>query len=99
MHKRDVGVTAEDHIVLLSTCSASSTNGRDILIGKCGDEARGNPFAGVGDGKKQPSADGIVNDLTRLLWTLLLLLASALVSTRLLLATYRRRKRGKRERK
>ena len=29
-----VDVTANDRIVLLSTCSASSTNGRDILIGK-----------------------------------------------------------------
>lgn len=30
----DVPVTTNDHIVLLSTCSESSTNGRDILIGK-----------------------------------------------------------------
>ncbi|MCL2866272.1 MAG: class B sortase [Clostridia bacterium] len=34
VHKRDIGVTIQDHIILLSTCSASSTNGRDILAGR-----------------------------------------------------------------
>ena len=31
---RDVSVTADDRIVLLSTCSPNSTNGRDILVGR-----------------------------------------------------------------
>ena len=35
---RDIGVTAEDRIVLLSTCSAESTNGRDILVARVTDE-------------------------------------------------------------
>ena len=34
---RDIGVTAEDRIILLSTCSSSSTNGRDILAGRITD--------------------------------------------------------------
>ena len=38
MYSRDVGVSIEDSIVLLSTCSASSTNGRDILVGRLSDE-------------------------------------------------------------
>jgi len=38
MYTRDIGITTEDHIVLLSTCSSSSTNGRDILIGRVTDE-------------------------------------------------------------
>jgi sortase B len=37
-HTRDVPVTIADRIVLLSTCSASSTNGRDILVGRITDE-------------------------------------------------------------
>ena len=35
---RDIRVTVEDRIVLLSTCSGESTNGRDILIGRITDE-------------------------------------------------------------
>ena len=35
---RDIGVTAENRIVLLSTCSAESTNGRDILVARITDE-------------------------------------------------------------
>jgi len=33
-HIRDIGVTVDDRIILLSTCSSCSTNGRDILIGR-----------------------------------------------------------------
>ena len=34
MHTRDVGVSADDSIILLTTCSGASTNGRDILVGR-----------------------------------------------------------------
>jgi len=45
MHTReDVQVTINDRIVLLSTCSPNSTNGRDILIGKITDAPHSNPF-------------------------------------------------------
>ena len=40
----DVPVGVGDRIVLLSTCSSSSTNGRDILIGKITDETYDDPF-------------------------------------------------------
>ena len=38
MHTRDIGVTIEDRIILLSTCSEDSTNGRDILVGRISKE-------------------------------------------------------------
>ncbi|MCL2105479.1 MAG: class B sortase [Oscillospiraceae bacterium] len=44
IHTRGVPVTADDKIVLLSTCSGASTNGRDILVGKITDEPREDPF-------------------------------------------------------
>jgi len=37
-HTRETEVTADDRIILLSTCSSRSTNGRDILVGKITDE-------------------------------------------------------------
>ena len=44
IHKRAVRVSADDRIVLLSTCSSSSTNGRDILLGKITDVTFADPF-------------------------------------------------------
>jgi len=44
LHTRDIQVTAEDRIVLLSTCSASSTNGRDILVARITAETYDDPF-------------------------------------------------------
>lgn len=44
MHYRETGVKAEDRIVLLSTCTSDSTNGRHILVGKLTDKAEENPF-------------------------------------------------------
>ncbi|MCL2002567.1 MAG: class B sortase [Oscillospiraceae bacterium] len=38
IHTRDIGVSTADRIVLLSTCSTDSTNGRDILIGRMTNE-------------------------------------------------------------
>jgi sortase B len=44
VHMRDIGITIEDNIVLLTTCSSHSTNGRDILVGRITDEVFENPF-------------------------------------------------------
>ena len=59
VHKRDVGVTAEDRIVLLSTCSTNSTNGRDILVGRITDETYDDPSssAGTSAGIRQTATD------------------------------------------
>ena len=50
--RKDVSVTIDDRIVLLSTCSSESTNGRDILIAKIIDKAPQNPF------EKEQTQDG-----------------------------------------
>ena len=50
IYTRDIGVTADDRIVLLSTCSSDSTNGRDILIGRLSDGAFDDPFYAEDDG-------------------------------------------------
>ena len=44
IYTRDAGGAAEDRLVLLSTCSSSSTNGRDILVGRITDAAYENTF-------------------------------------------------------
>ena len=42
--REDVSVTVNDRIVLLSTCSSESTNGRDILIAKIIENVPEDPF-------------------------------------------------------
>ena len=44
INKRDIDVTTKDHILLMSTCSSSSTNGRDILFGRITHEVFKDPF-------------------------------------------------------
>lgn len=44
IHSRDIGVTTADRIVLLTTCSSSSTNGRDILVARVTDELYDDTF-------------------------------------------------------
>ena len=43
-YTRNIIVTEDDHIIMLSTCSSDSTNGRDILIGRIGDDVYENLF-------------------------------------------------------
>ena len=44
-HTRDIGVTADDRIVLLATCTSEFTNGRHLLAAKIHDTPFPNPFA------------------------------------------------------
>ena len=64
-HTRRVQVTAGDKIVLLSTCSASATNGRDILAAKLTDEIYKDPFRSDETGKK---GNGLAVDRLPGLW-------------------------------
>ena len=43
IHSREITITPDDHIVLLTTCTVSSTNGRHILAGKITDEVYPDP--------------------------------------------------------
>jgi len=57
---RDIGVTVKDRIVLLSTCSAESTNGRDILIARITDDTFDDAFkpTEINNTGMQAAADG-----------------------------------------
>ena len=77
MYKRDIGVTIGDRIVLFTTCSSASTNGRDILAGKVTDETYDDPFTNAepNDGIGQPDTgvqSGFVKEAP--VWPLLLIL-------------------------
>ncbi|MCL2122313.1 MAG: class B sortase [Clostridiales bacterium] len=50
MYYRDIGVTTGDHLLLLTTCSADSTNGRDVLVGRITEQTYADPFANRGAG-------------------------------------------------
>jgi len=69
MYQRDIGVTIKDNIVLLATCSSSTTNGRDLLVGKITNKAYSDPFNVEEDSNTE---DGLV--IKVLLWPLLLIL-------------------------
>lgn len=34
LHQRDIALSPDDHLVLLTTCSPTTTNGRDVLVGR-----------------------------------------------------------------
>lgn len=59
MYTRDIGVSVEDHILLLTTCSTDATNGRDILVARITDERYGDAFKTEekSDAIKQASVD------------------------------------------
>ncbi|MCL2654492.1 MAG: class B sortase [Coriobacteriia bacterium] len=56
-----VKVTSADRLVLLSTCSGSSTNGRDILVGRITDATYSDPFAGELSKARNPVIDRLIN--------------------------------------
>jgi len=101
-HTRDIGVTAQDHIVLLSTCSATSTNGRDLLVGRVTDAVFDDPtiHAKIGDKPRQPDGDSLYCFVKEIpIWTLLLALVLAIRLVVYILVTYHKWKRCKKEQK
>ena len=90
MYKRDIGVTSEDQIVLLSTCSSSSTNGRDVLAGRLTGETYEDPFL------KTKANDADVDNqsgLVKEIYLLNILLALLLII--IIIVIYHRRKNSK----
>lgn len=97
LHTRDIQVTAQDRIVLLSTCSASSTNGRDILVAKITEQPHGDPFATAHETDNPGSAwkvDGLPGLWARIpLWFQIILLCVPFILLRLWLLSFIRNKR------
>jgi len=60
VHVREAGVSRDDRLVLLSTCSSSATNGRDILVGRVTDVVYDDPFVNtiISDDKAISGQDG-----------------------------------------
>ena len=93
MHTRDIGVTDEDHIILLSTCSSGSTNGRDILIGRITDEIFDDPTKNTTttDGMDKTDPDDNICRVTRIpVWIPLLTAVLAIRPVYFILVTCHR---------
>jgi len=90
IYKRDIGVTPEDRILLLSTCSSGSTNGRDVLIGRLTDETHEDPFLNTkANDAGADNRDGLVKEI----YILNIPLAMLLII--LITVVYHRRKNSK----
>lgn len=93
INKRDIEITIEDRIILLSTCSSDSTNGRDILVGRITDETYDDPTINTttSGGKKQTGPDDQCCTVKPIpIWTVLLALLLAIRLIVYIPATYHR---------
>ncbi len=95
-------VTPDDHIVLLSTCSADLTNGRFILVAKILDHPVENPFPDSAEHKVRQGIDTAritarLGKLSVFTWLLIIILLIILVLILYLLSTYLYKKKLERE--
>jgi sortase B len=81
IHSRDIGVTTQDHLLLLSTCSAGSTNGRDLLVGRIVDTlyTEQDIQTRISDRRSRPDPYGAVSAISVLPILLLLTLVIRLL--------------------
>jgi sortase B len=101
-HTRDIPVTTQDRLVLLSTCSASTTNGRDILVGKITDGVYEDPFRVEETDdvvKETPAADEVPGLWAQApLWARIMIVALPLLLILLaIVLTYTKKKRAQSE--
>ena len=102
--KRDIGVTTNDHIIVMTTCNLTETNGRYTLVAKLLDHEVANPFpeeeeetrTGIGS----LNVFSIVDRFAQLtIWQWILLLIILICIIWLLYKAERRRLLRKKERK
>jgi len=101
LHARDLPVTTDDRIVLLSTCSDASTNGRDLLIAKITGEPRENPFRPdeKGGGRNILTVDGLPGLWARFpAWVKWILILLPLVLPVAVTLTIKKKRRSRRAR-
>ena len=86
LHQRDINVSASDRLILLSTCSLDSTNGRDILVGRITDTVFDDPYK-TNDTNRHP----LFNFIKSIPWWVLALLFALFMT---LLIYLKKRKRS-----
>jgi sortase B len=91
-HLRDVGVTTDDQLILLSTCSPDSTNGRDILVGRMTDEVFEDTFLNMNTNDLMKGMNGVVKEIN-----LLNILLAILLIILIIVIYYRHRAKGSNE--
>lgn len=96
------GVSTNERIVLLSTCSADITNGRFVLVGRITDGEIPNPFPD----KEREKADGDLDIFSFLdqyadfaVWQWILILIGLILLTWILYRAEKNRLKRKREKK
>ena len=97
IHKRDIGTTTEDRILLLITCSSASTNGRDILVGRITRELYEDTFidSETDNGRKQLGMYSWGEKSPP--WPLMLILLLLLTALIILLSVIRKKTKAKRK--
>ena len=98
---RDIGVTTEDHLVLLSTCTEDITSGRYLLVGRLTDEYY--PQEEVEEEDLSPSGQGTGIDSAKTLvesiptWAIApaLILIVLIITAVVILSTRKKKKREK----
>ena len=96
------GVNTDDHIVLMSTCSADITNGRFVLCGKVLDHEVPNPFPEEEETRTilGIDVDKVLDSIVKLpLWQWILLLIALILLIGLLYFAEKKRLKRKRDRK
>lgn len=103
VQKRDVGVTTSEHIVIMTTCNLTETNGRYTLVAKLLDHEVANPFpeeeeeVRIGD---RLDVFSLFNNFSKLpLWQWILILVAIIILLWLLYRAERRRLLNKKQRK
>ena len=104
VNRRDIEVTTNDHIIIMTTCNLNETNGRYTLVAKLLDHEVANPFPEEGEVKRTGIGSlnvfSIVDRFAQLtIWQWILLLIILICIIWLLYKAERKRLLRKKERK
>ena len=80
LYKRDMNITEDDHLVLLTTCTSDMTNGRNVLVGRLTDQVYPEKEKAKNLGTGIDQLKDMITNVPVIIWMILIIIVLLLLN-------------------
>ena len=83
LYKRELNITEDDHLVLLTTCTSDMTNGRNVLVGRLTDQVYPAKEKAKNLGTGIDQLKDMITNVPVIIWMILIIIVLLLLNRQL----------------
>ena len=80
LYKRELNITEDDHLVLLTTCTSDMTNGRNVLVGRLTDQVYPEKEKAKNLGTGIDQLKDMITNVPVIIWMILIIIVLLLLN-------------------